>query len=79
MVGGLLPNIIERSYQLAKAGRYEGTFEIRQQLLADGYTHAEIASHLAGPTLKKTLSNLCREAQGKPPNLPPGRRVRLKE
>jgi hypothetical protein len=76
MANSLLPNIIERSYQLAKSGNYLGTLPIREQLLAEGYTHADVASHLAGPTLKKTLSNLCREAQGRPKPARPVRRAR---
>jgi hypothetical protein len=74
MVDSSLPNIIVRSYQLAKSGGHEGIIEIRQQLIAEGYTHGDVAAHMAGPLLKKTLSSLCRQAQGKPERLPPGRR-----
>jgi hypothetical protein len=59
----VLINIVERCYELANSGQYEGTEEIRRQLLAEGYTHAEAGVHLSGRVLKRTLSELCRAAR----------------
>ena len=77
MAHSSLPNIIERSYQLAKSGAYEGVEAIRRQLKAEGYPHSAVGSYIAGPLLQRTLSNLCLEAQGKPKRSPPSRRNRL--
>ena len=68
-------NIIDRCYELAKSGAYEGTAEIRRQLIDEGYSQGLVSVHLAGPLLKKKLSDFCATAQSKakrsPPNLPP--------
>ena len=67
-------NIIDRCYQLANSGAYEGTADIRRQLIAEGYSQGLVSVHLAGPLLKKKLSDFCAAAQSKaertPPNLP---------
>jgi hypothetical protein len=70
-------NIVERSYQLAKTGNYDGTPQIRRQLLVEGFTQSAIATHFSSPLLTRTLVDLCRHAQGKPKRLPPPGRRRV--
>jgi hypothetical protein len=67
-------NIVARAYQLARSGTCSGIEDIRRRLMAEGFHN--VPHHLGtAPALKKSLSTLCVEAQGKqgrPP--PPGRR-----
>ena len=61
MTDSLLPNIVERSYQLARSGACSGIEEVRRSLQKEGYTN--VAAHLsAAPSLRKDLSMLCLQA-----------------
>ena len=64
MTDSFLPNIVERSYQLARSGACAGVEEVRRRLQAEGYTDA--TAHLcAAPLLRKHLTQLCLQAQGR--------------
>jgi hypothetical protein len=68
-------NIIDRCYELANSGAYDGTADIRRQLIAEGYSQGLVSVHMAGPLLKKKLSDFCAAAQSQsrrsPPSSPP--------
>ena len=49
--------IIERAYELAKSGRCKDVREIERHLKAEGYRG--FYADMAGPSLRKTLRNLC--------------------
>lgn len=64
MIARLRTDIIERAYQLARSGTCAGIEDVRRQLMADGYLN--VSAHLsAAPTLRKDLTRLCLQAQGK--------------
>jgi hypothetical protein len=67
-----LPNIVERSYQLAKTGAYEGILDVRRRLAVEGYNQNAVAAHFSGLQLKRAIIEHCRQAQGKPRRPPPG-------
>jgi hypothetical protein len=57
-------NIVERAYQLARSGDCAGILEIRKQLEAEGFSN--VTAHLAAaPSLRKALTQLCLQAQGR--------------
>jgi hypothetical protein len=66
------PTVIERAYQLARSGQCGGIGDVRSRLMSEGYL--DTLPQLAGAGLKRELSRLCREAQGKTAPLPPIRR-----
>lgn len=53
---------VERAYQLARSGRFTKIEHIRSRLISEGYE--AVQQHLGGPTLRRDLTRLCREAQG---------------
>ncbi len=65
------PTVIERAYQLARSGQCDGIGHVRARLIGEGYL--DTLPQLAGAGLKRELSRLCREAQGKPAPMPPRR------
>ena len=66
MAGFPGPDIVARSYHLAKTGNYAGVTEVRRQLLAEGYEQSEIEAYFSNPGLVRTVVELCRHAQGRP-------------
>jgi len=54
-------SIIERAFELAKAGSCANVNEIRAQLKRERYTSVD--EHLAGPSLGRQLRKLCLAAQ----------------
>jgi hypothetical protein len=54
--------VIERAFQLARTGDFNGGKEIDRVLKREGYTHAEIAS-LTFRTVRQDLLRACRQAQ----------------
>ena len=66
------PDIVERAYQLARSGCCGGVEDVRRELLLEGYIN--VAAHLgAGPALRKTLTTLCLQAQGRTETVRTGR------
>lgn len=73
MVGSPQLNIVERAYQLARSGTCLGIEDIRRRLMAEGFQN--VWQHLsAAPALKKSLSKLCVQAQGRHGGQPPSGR-----
>jgi len=66
-------HIVERAFQLAKTGKYVGASEIGRGLINEGYMRNDVRAHLHPPSIQRNLSDLCREAQGKPRRGPPVR------
>ena len=52
------PNVIDRAFQLARAGACHSIEAIRQQLVSEGYE--QVGPHLSGPTIRKDLYKLIR-------------------
>lgn len=53
-------NIIERAYELARSGDCASMVEIERVLSREGFTN--VLAHMSGPTLRRDLTRLCREA-----------------
>ncbi|RVT93366.1 hypothetical protein [Sphingomonas crocodyli] len=53
-------NIIERAYQLAQSGDCVSMVEIERALSREGF--ANVLAHMSGPSLRKDLTRMCREA-----------------
>ena len=64
MADRFLTSTIERSYQLARSGACAGVEDIRRRLRAGGYADAT-AQVIAVPAMRKDLTRLCLQAQGK--------------
>jgi hypothetical protein len=64
MTDSFLPNIVQRSYELARSGTCAGIEEVRRRLRSEGYADAT-AQLTASPSLRKDLTRLCLQAQGK--------------
>lgn len=58
-------NIIERAFQLARAGACHSVNDIREQLTREG--HSNVLSHMSGMSIKKQLSDIlaARGAKGR--------------
>ena len=70
--------ILERAYEMARSGAYEGVTKIKKALVAEGY---DAQQQIVGSSLIRSLLNACREAQGVvvPPPPPPRRRLTADE
>lgn len=55
---------IERAYQLAKSGDCATVSEIKARLRSEGYS--DVAGQLYGPTIQRSLRQLCAAAQPAP-------------
>jgi hypothetical protein len=66
MSGG--PSIIERAFELARSGAYSSNEHIIKQLKSERYESVE--QHLSGPSLKRTLRDLCKAARATPEGPP---------
>jgi hypothetical protein len=53
---------VERAFQLARSGRFSRLDDLRRALRHEG--HESIEQHLSGPSIRRDLARLCREAQG---------------
>jgi hypothetical protein len=53
------PTALERAFELARSGKYQGTSEIRAQLKAEGFN----ANQLEGPSLLRQLREICTAAR----------------
>jgi len=51
------PGIVERAYQIARAGQAAGLGELKAKLKSEGYFN--VAGQLTGPVLQKALHELC--------------------
>lgn len=51
---------VERAYELARSGTVRSVDEIRAKLTREG--HESVIAHLSGPTLKRDLNRLCKDA-----------------
>ena len=49
--------IVERAFELAASGRFASISDLRKTLLGEGYAYAEIAQHLGGRGIQKTLQD----------------------
>jgi len=58
------PSIIERAFELARAGDCATIDDIRKRLKAERYS--QVDAHLAGTSVRRQLLDLCREARGEP-------------
>jgi hypothetical protein len=58
---GLSPGIVERAYQIARAGRAANVDDIKTILKHEGYFN--ISGEIAGPVLLKALRDLCAAAR----------------
>lgn len=54
-------HILERAFELAKAGDCASIDDIRRRLKAEQYS--QVDAHLAGATVRRQLLDLCREAR----------------
>jgi len=61
MTGGLSPGIVERAYQIARAGRAANVDDIKTILKNEGYFN--ISGEITGPALLKALRDLCAAAR----------------
>ena len=52
--------IIERAYELARAGVVQNIGELERRLRREGYS--SVSAHLAGPSLRKELAGLVKAA-----------------
>ena len=52
---------IERAYQLARSGECATVSEIKSKLRSEGY--GDVAGQLYGPTIQRSLRQLCTAAQ----------------
>lgn len=62
MADAAAPNMmstVERAYQLAREGPCGSLDDIRRTLEQERY--GSVAAHLAGPTIRRQLRQLCRE------------------
>jgi hypothetical protein len=57
----LSPGIVERAYQIARAGRAVDVGDIRAILKQEGYSN--ISAEITGPVLLKALRDLCAAAR----------------
>jgi len=55
-------NILERAFELAKAGDCTSIDDIRRRLKSEQYS--QVDAHLAGSTVRRQLLDLCKEARG---------------
>ena len=55
-------HILERAFELAKAGDCTSIDDIRRRLKAEKYS--QVDAHLAGATVRRQLLDLCKEARG---------------
>lgn len=53
------PTTLERAFELAKTGEYQGVGDISKQLKSEGYS----LSQLEGDSLRRQLRSICEEAQ----------------
>ncbi len=53
------PTTLERAFELARTGEYEGVKELRVRLKSEGFT----LSQVEGPLLTRQLRDLCRAAR----------------
>jgi len=59
-------HVVERSYELARSGRYSNVSLIRRQLKTEGYTNCEIKFHLEGRSISRDLAQLCSASRPSP-------------
>ncbi len=69
--------VVERAFELAKTGKFNGLKDIKAELCSQGYDQYEIRQALLGPSLTRDLQNACRAALGLPPK-GPAKRARTK-
>jgi hypothetical protein len=55
------PTTLERAFELARSGEYVGVSDLRQALIAEGYT--DVTAQLTGPSLVSQLRRICVEAR----------------
>jgi hypothetical protein len=53
-------HIIERAYEIARAGVAQNLSELERRLKSEGYS--SVSQHLAGPSLRKELAKLIKAA-----------------
>jgi hypothetical protein len=51
-------SVVERAFQLAQSGQFTSVTRVRERLRGEGYTHADIAAHLGGAAVQKSLKAL---------------------
>lgn len=61
----MLKNIIERAFELAATGQFEGLTEIKPILRREGYSFVD--NSFSGLQVRRDLQAICREARGLPP------------
>ena len=54
------PTIVERAFALARSGECDGVSDVRRRLKDEQLS--SIDAHLAGPSIKRQLSQLCSQA-----------------
>lgn len=52
---------VQRAFELARTGGYASVAEIRAQLIKERFT--SVNEHLTGPSLRRDLAKLCKEAR----------------
>ena len=55
------PGIVERAYQIARAGQAADIGELKAKLKSEGYFN--VSGQLSGPVLQKALRTLCTAAR----------------
>ncbi len=48
---------LERAFEMARSGEFDSSKGIARSLVQEGFD--QVASHLSGPAIKKTLARLC--------------------
>lgn len=60
---GRRPTTLERAFEMARSGEFDSTKAIARSLGQEGYD--QVAAHLSGPAIKKTLALLCIQSRTK--------------
>ncbi len=55
--------IIQRAYEIARSGNCASTSDVVKALKKDGFVDGSIELHLAGRTIRKELSDICKAGQ----------------
>ena len=60
-MSAIAPGTVERAFELARSGDCATLSDIRARLIREHYT--AVSEHLTGPSLRRDLTRLCREAR----------------